>query len=292
MKTTLLGISGELSFIDRDGHTFDRQVFTTEWRSADFYEPGARIRAKVRHDDSCKNGHNSFGITADIVKGRVDLAGGCMHDEIAQAFPELAGLIRWHLTSEDEPLHYVANALYHAGNRDCWGLTKGEPHQFDTFVRFGGVPILHELKPKGFAEWLQDPEVKRENYDLEVIQVPHDDHGKPGKYQFAPKYTFGGFGDSWYTCPFDDQRTALNFLQALQEHSPEFVKVATSWGEGKACDFAAAREAAIWPEATDEQLSLPRPELEKLLKARLPGLVSTFRADLVAAGLKVGKPKE
>ena len=55
-------------------------------------------------------------------------------------------------------------------------------------------------------------------------------------------------------------------------------------GEGKQRDFAAARSCAVWPEATDEQLSLERPELEALLLARLPGLIADFRADMMAAG--------
>ncbi len=87
------------------------------------YGPGAFITAKVRYDDECNNGHNSFAITADVVtpasKRRGDIqAGGCLHDEVARVFPELAPFIKWHLTSSDGPMHYVANTVYHAESGD------------------------------------------------------------------------------------------------------------------------------------------------------------------------------
>ncbi len=77
-----------------------------------------RITTNVRHDDNCHNGHNSFAITGVIDKrarGRwVEYSGGCLHDSIAKHFPELAPFIKWHLTSTDGPMHYVANTTYHA----------------------------------------------------------------------------------------------------------------------------------------------------------------------------------
>ncbi len=88
-----------------------------------------RITAKVRYDDQCGNGHNTFSITADIDEKSVygqewrDSSGGCCHDEVAKHFPELAPLIKWHLTSSDGPMHYVANTVYHAtehGPTSAW----------------------------------------------------------------------------------------------------------------------------------------------------------------------------
>lgn len=78
-----------------------------------------RITATVRYDDEFGNGHNSFSVTADIdcqdSRGRwVDDSGGCCHDEIAKHFPDLAPVIKWHLTISDGPMHYLANTVYHA----------------------------------------------------------------------------------------------------------------------------------------------------------------------------------
>lgn len=77
----------------------------------------ALIKAEVSLDDDCKNGHDTFSITGEIYipKRRDCEACGCLHDEISQKFPELTPFIRWHLTSTDGPMHYLANAIYHAG---------------------------------------------------------------------------------------------------------------------------------------------------------------------------------
>jgi hypothetical protein len=63
----------------------------------------------LRYDDQCGNGHNTFSMTAS---GR-DM-GGCCHDAIVQAFPYLEPFIKWHLCSNDGPLHYMENTMYHA----------------------------------------------------------------------------------------------------------------------------------------------------------------------------------
>ena len=77
---------------------------------------GALIKAKVRFDDQCGNGHNSFSITGEIYKpGAKDImAGGCLHEEIAKHFPELKPYLKWHLASTDGPMHYIANTIYWA----------------------------------------------------------------------------------------------------------------------------------------------------------------------------------
>lgn len=85
-------------------------------RSAPSY-PGCTIRATVRYDDECSNGHNTFVVTAEIQDPKIRrdggwVAGGCLHEEIAAAFPELTPFIKWHLTSSDGPMHYKANTLY------------------------------------------------------------------------------------------------------------------------------------------------------------------------------------
>lgn len=93
----------------------------------------SKIGVKLRYDDECGNGYNTFSITASIwmTGDRKDNPSmfGCLHDEITKHFPELAHLIKWHLVSSDSPMHYVSNALYHASDRDHYGLLKGEKRQ-------------------------------------------------------------------------------------------------------------------------------------------------------------------
>jgi len=168
-----------------------------------------RLTATVRHDDCCENGHNTFSITGNIhesVSGRwINVCGGCIHEEIAERIPTLAPYIKWHLCSTDGPLHYIANTAYHADDRDCWGLRKGEFRAFTD-------------KETGLPEWRLK-------------------------------------ADSAY---------------------------ATS-GEGKERDLEAARHCAIWPEATDAELT--DPGLADRLKARLPALLVEFQVAVESLGL-------
>lgn len=236
-----------------------------------------RLIVTLRHDDECGNGHNTFAVTAELEEYRGDwwhwAAGGMLHEEIKKFFPELVPYLKWHLCSTDGPMHYLANSLYHASDKDHWGLRKGEPHRFDHAVRFGMFPVTFKLNT-AFAKWLQG----LENYDLEVMAVHHppDEHN----YKFAPKYTLLPYSaDKWHTCPFDTEQEALEFLEALQHHTPHFVKIATSWGAGKEPDLAAARESAIWPEAELSDFT------EEKLLARLPALMDEFKAAVESLGL-------
>jgi len=201
----------------------------------------ALIVANVRWDDECGNGHNSFAITGTITaidrrKYRHDngvIAGGCLHDEIAKSFPELAPFIKWHLCSSDGPMHYVANTVYHASDRDYNGLAKGEKRQ----LRNGRTKL---------PVWQR---VIR-NAEGDEVSIGHHD-----------------WRDS--------------------EDAPQETLVATwepVWtiGEGKARELDAARRSAVWPEATDEELTTPG--LKERLEARLPGLMADMRRDIESLG--------
>lgn len=96
--------------------TFANQTWISEQRPIKGYGAGAFIQVEIRFDDECRNGHNTFAMTAEVrIPRRRDIeAGGCLHDEIAKVFPGLAHLIRWHLVSTDGPIHYVANTVYRA----------------------------------------------------------------------------------------------------------------------------------------------------------------------------------
>jgi hypothetical protein len=245
-------------------------------RPIDGYGEGAAIWATVRYDDDCHNGHNTFSITGQVRVPRMrDIAaGGCLHDEIAKAFPELAPFIKWHLCSSDGPMHYVANTVYLAGNRDFNGRAAGEPSAFSQVIQFNDNPIKHRVKDS-FFKFLQDD---RSGYDFEVIRMDHE----RDRETFRPKYTFGGYAEKWYECPFDTESEALDFLKALQTCKPQFLKIPTAYSEGKVRELDAARNAAIWPDATDEDLTAPG--LKERLEARLPALLAEFRQAVESFG--------
>lgn len=57
-----------------------------------------------------------FSMTATEYRKRYGVwredAGGCLHDEIAEHIPELEPLVKWHLVSLKEPMHYIANGMF------------------------------------------------------------------------------------------------------------------------------------------------------------------------------------
>lgn len=152
------GVDGRLTHRtvhpDRPGLWF-KQRWVSCQRPVRGWGAGAYIVAEMRFDDECGNGRHSFAATATIMRPRAsDIeAGGCLHEEIARYFPELTRLIKWHLVSSDGPLHYIANTIYHAGDRDCHGLKAGEfrqhtsrgPHQAGGVA---GVPNWELEEPK------------------------------------------------------------------------------------------------------------------------------------------------
>lgn len=289
------GVKGRFTAVTIGGNgykpgTFTHQQFLASRDYVDSYGVKCRMRLRVEFDDELRNGANSFAITCTIDEiksnGRiVDYGGGADHVEIARAFPELAHLAQWHLCATDGPMQYVANTVYLAGDRDPRGKRAGEPWAFSEAIQFGDNPIKHKVKRK-FWQFLKDakPHNGRGAYDFEVIEVAERKESTSGKTEYYRKYTFGGFAAKWYECPFDTEQEALDFLKALQTCKPQFLQIPTLFSDGKARELDAARRVAIWPDATEAELSLPKEELTERLKARLPDLLKRFRETVEGAG--------
>lgn len=94
------------------------------------------FKVKIRYDDQCGNGHNTFSIT-----GEFDCLSGMIHDKIEEHFPELQHLLKWHLCSSAGPLQYIANTTYHASDKDFRGLRKDETKQ----LLAGGITPVWKL---------------------------------------------------------------------------------------------------------------------------------------------------
>lgn len=257
---------------------FANQRWTSEARPVKGYGSGARLTVEMRFDDQCRNGQNDFAITGDIKGPRgQEIAGGCLHEDIAAVFPELAHLIRWHLTGTAGPMHYLANTLYLAGDRDCHGRRKGEPSRWEHGYRFNGSPVTFRVSEKFFA-WVEAQRAEKAHFWVAAF-----DHERDAK-TFGTHYTLAGFASTWAGCPFRDEAQAQEFAHALNTCAVEPRRDAVGFAEGKARELDAARRAAVWPDATDEQLCAPREELRAALEARLPALLAAFRADIERAG--------
>ena len=73
------------------------------------------LMVTLRFDDECGNKHNTFSITGYLTtKRKRFLAFGCLHEDIAETFPEFRHLIPYHLCSTDGPMYYIENTMYHA----------------------------------------------------------------------------------------------------------------------------------------------------------------------------------
>lgn len=230
---------------------------------------GMTLTVNIRYDDECGNGHNSFAITGSC--GGRNGIGGCIHDFIIEQVPSLEKYIKWHLTSSDGPMHYVANSMYHASNKDCWGKTKGEPYNYVKSLSFTGYPFTIKLESK-FIEWLEQTKPKT----LTIIELVHSKD--PDTY--SPNYTFKeyiegtGLENSWYKNLFSSLQEAEEMQKGLMELEYSFTSVSTSIGKGKTPDLKAARSCAIWPAAKLSDFT------EDKLNSRLKGLLSDFKIDI------------
>lgn len=89
-----------------------------------YFEEGQKYRITVRAEleQIGNNPKPNFSITAEIIRlakngRRVEVAGGCLHDEILKHFPHLKPLVDIHLSDLDGvPMHAYDNAGYWAGN--------------------------------------------------------------------------------------------------------------------------------------------------------------------------------
>lgn len=295
------GVNGRLFVIKNPGvraaGCFDNQTWVSESRGVMGYGAGGVMTVEVRFDDQCKNGHNSFAITASVYthssrrKGDIE-AGGCLHEEIARVFPELAPLIQWHLMDTNGPLHYVANTLYHATNWADSRYAPGEPCAWETRARFGNFPITFVFA-KRFRQYLETRNASIARGPVAPIAVPYVKKDSSDTYDFGPHYTVTGDDCTvWHEAPFKSLQEAREFCDALNTYELTFERIPTDYAKEKARNLGAARSCANWPEATDEQLCAPRAELEPVLMARLPAMMAEFKAAIESIGMLYEAPEK
>lgn len=241
-----------------------------------------RIAVTLRYDDDCGNGRNSFGMTADIREKRkngqwVEYMGGCCHEEIVKHFPEFKHLVKWHLCSSDGPMHYVANTVYHAGNKDYNGHLKGDTTGSDFVIYWGKSPFPLNLKSSE-AKRLGDRIDKKGRHKPKIHQIAHKNDGG---YKFDDKFTFDK-SDKWWECPFDTYSMAVKAQCAIFFGDLRVEEITTGCSEGKERALFAARSCAIWPDATDEELTSDG--LKERLEARLPALLADFQDAMTDLG--------
>lgn len=209
---------------------------------------------------------------------------GCGALTIGDYIPELAYLDKWHLCGTSTPMHYVANSMYHASDRDHNGLLKGEIQYKDEFsLKFSGFPFRFDIKGKELETALKN------GFDFsgcEVAAIPHINR-KGETYKFSDHYSIklasGTILDNdWYKCQFNEIEAANQMLEALKTVKFEYSAVPTVYrvGEGKTPDLEAARSCAKWPDAELSDFT------KEKLTARLPKLLKQFKKDIKKAGFE------
>lgn len=191
------------------------RFITTEWRIHEENGNGRHIsylRVKYGFQHLQGNRRPYFSITAEEAQrahGRrtdpVDdvpapgkwevVSCGCLHAAIAQTFPELAGLIKWHLVDDDgTPMHYLANGDYWMQKHlvvfrvfahcEKEGRRLGEPEPLEVFkqtVVFGAVEsdevelaavlATEAPKPSTIPELAELPEDRKAAAVLQAIKA-------------------------------------------------------------------------------------------------------------------------
>ena len=115
----------------RQSNSLRHKIVTTDIKGNPMY-------ISIRLDDQCKNGHQDFAITATIYeKGKPQtdrnmIAGGCCHEEILKAHPELKIFVDLHLCDySGAPMYAEENGFYHLRR-----MTKEE------FIQYFGCNVI------------------------------------------------------------------------------------------------------------------------------------------------------
>lgn len=258
----------ESKLVKNQTKTFERTI-----------EGKEKVKIKIRWDDECGNGHNTFAITGTqwewgekyspsgrkIGIGWAEGSSGCIHEIIERVFPEFAHLIKWHHMNADGPWGYLANTRYHAWDLNCWGRRVGDikgisfpVYDWGTYKSSvgpdSGKVVEYQRYKEGHIHFKGQSGVYLADATKDVVHaliVQHCTQAKE-KDETCIKYFWCG---PWWT--FDYEK------------------------EGKPADLEAARHSAIWPEATLEQLRDP-----EQLTARLPALMEVFKKDIEELGFQ------
>lgn len=251
------------------------------------------LTVNLRFDDHCGNGKEDFAATVEQywIEGsqKHEDCFGCCHDLIAEKFPALARFMKWHLCSVEEPMHYVNNTVYLAGDREYDGRA-GEPNSWEEYIYLGNSPVNARLRYKPDIKLIK--EWKKACIGaisgLAIVEVQGET--SPRGFKYGPHYTFNVHQNpTWTDCPFENRAEAEGWLAAFKEDAatPGFIRfetVVTGYANGKPRQLDLARKAAVWPEATNEELCAPEEILTSKLVERLPALMTQFKEDMLALG--------
>jgi hypothetical protein len=86
------------------------------------------------------------------------------------------------------------------------------------------------------------------------------------------------------TCYFPELKKYLKWHLCSTDYPMHYEVNTIYYAGNKERELDAARASAIWPEATDAELSVESEVLKMVLKARLPALMKAFKKDVEELG--------
>lgn len=183
-------------------------------------------------------------------------------------------------------LHYPANPLYMASNKDTDGKRKGELYNDTPVIEISGFPHFLPVK---FIDWVTNIP---HNFMVFPVPVHHD----KGEGEYEPTWTLGylsqdSIGEeciyecSWHSAPFKGHAAkamhqAEAFAAVINAGNYTISSRKTQIGKGKPHEFDRARRIAYWPDATEEQLQDKQAYMD-----RLPALIAELITHINTVGL-------
>jgi hypothetical protein len=206
----------------------------------------------IRHDDRCGNGHNTFSITSGTY-------------------------------TQDR--HPGEPKITHEGGRVLWLSSCGCQHE-ETAKRFPELAKYikwHLCSTNGPMYYIANTVYHASDADHNGLHKGERRHIRNGKSGLPV----------WRLVVRDAAGNEIEHPDGSSRWRESWAKPADpgysiGWeplwrqGEGKERDLDAARATAVWPDATDEELTAL--DLRERLEARLPALMDAFRHDVEELG--------
>lgn len=271
-----------------DQKLFHIQVWQSEFYPDPQYEDGRALRVVLRYDTTGGKAANTFRVGSQYDNPIHGVEAG--DEAISRVFPSLVPLLRWHGMTGRGPENYIRDTLFEAGDQDIFGRKAGDPTAWQQVIYFGDSPVPHEID-LDFARFLKDRMIEAgegvfmPNRSLRSLKIEEVMEGDPSILASdRPRYRFEGMDVDWSRCPFKSRKIAEAWQKAISTCACRFQFVPVSFARGKAQNLEAARRAAFWPDATDEDLMQEPTALAKALNERLPKLMEEFKAAIEGVG--------
>ena len=233
---------------------------------------GNLLIVAVSYDNQMGKVNNEFSITGEYYEGKYRkdstlLECGCIHSTIEKFMPELAHSIKFHLMSSEQPIYYFSSTLSYSSDVSHKGKEVGEALSWCEFLELKHSKILFDM-PKS----IELSNHYKSGMELDKLQVFTVHLKDDSDYEHEPNYYVSDVDLQlgWHYCKFYNKFAAQRFCDLLKG-GYSIVKIPETFCKAVEPDLEAARESAIWDNATLAQL-----QSKEALEAHLLDLRESF----------------